>query len=109
MSSRDLAPISAAAPHLSGGLPLFEPPYGQITAIDLGKGEIIWQVPHGETPDEIRNSPLLKGLNIPRTGRPGIIGVADPCHLPGPDYGSQAGRPSVVAAMLGVELPVDRA
>ncbi len=32
-------------------------------------------MPHGETPDEIRNSPVLKGLNIPRTGRPGVIGV----------------------------------
>ena len=26
-------------------------------------------------PDEVRNSPALKGLDIPRTGRPGIIGV----------------------------------
>jgi quinoprotein glucose dehydrogenase len=57
------------------GLPLVKPPYGRISAINLDTGEIVWQVPHGETPDEIRNSPLLKGLNIPRTGRPGIIGV----------------------------------
>ncbi len=57
------------------GLPLLKPPYGRITAIDLNKGEILWQVAHGETPDNIRNNPLLKGLNIPRTGRPGILGV----------------------------------
>jgi quinoprotein glucose dehydrogenase len=57
------------------GLPLNKPPYGQISAINLDTGEILWQVAHGETPDEIRNSPLLKGLNIPRTGRSGIIGV----------------------------------
>ena len=57
------------------GLPLVKPPYGRISAIDLDTGEIVWQVPHGETPDEIRNSPALKGLNIPRTGRPGIVGV----------------------------------
>jgi quinoprotein glucose dehydrogenase len=56
-------------------LPLAKPPYGQISAIDLNKGEILWQVAHGETPDEIRNNPVLKGLNIPRTGRPGIIGT----------------------------------
>jgi quinoprotein glucose dehydrogenase len=56
-------------------LPLFKPPYGQITAIDLGKGEILWQVPHGETPDVVRNHPALKGLTIPRTGRAGIIGT----------------------------------
>jgi quinoprotein glucose dehydrogenase len=57
------------------GLPLVKPPYGRISAINLDTGEIVWQVPHGETPDEIRNSPVLKGLNIPRTGRPGVIGV----------------------------------
>jgi quinoprotein glucose dehydrogenase len=57
------------------GLPLVKPPYGRISAINLDTGEIVWQVAHGETPDEIRNSPALKGLAIPRTGRPGVIGV----------------------------------
>jgi quinoprotein glucose dehydrogenase len=50
------------------GLPLIKPPYGQITAIDMDKGEIRWQIAHGQTPDNIRNSPALKGLTIPRTG-----------------------------------------
>ena len=50
------------------GLPLIKPPYGTITAINLDKGDIVWEVAHGDTPDAIRNSPLLKGLNIPRTG-----------------------------------------
>jgi len=57
------------------GLPLIKPPYGRISAIDLDKGEIKWQVANGETPDRIRNHPALKGLNIPRTGRPGNIGT----------------------------------
>ncbi len=56
------------------GLPLPKPPYGRITAIDLNKGDITWQVAHGETPDNIRNHPDLKGLTIPRTGRPGLLG-----------------------------------
>lgn len=56
------------------GLPLLKPPYGQISAIDLGKGDIVWQTAHGETPDNVRNHPALKGLNIPRTGRSGIVG-----------------------------------
>jgi quinoprotein glucose dehydrogenase len=57
------------------GLPLGKPPYGRISAIDLNKGEILWQIAHGETPDNVRNHPALKGLSIPRTGRPGLIGT----------------------------------
>ncbi len=53
------------------GLPLIKPPYSTISAINLDKGEIVWQVPHGETPDNIRNHAALKGLNIPRTGQMG--------------------------------------
>jgi quinoprotein glucose dehydrogenase len=56
------------------GLPLVKPPYGRITAIDLSKGEIAWQIAHGETPDNIRNNPELKGVTIPRTGRLGLLG-----------------------------------
>jgi quinoprotein glucose dehydrogenase len=57
------------------GLPLLKPPYGRITAINMDKGEIVWQVAHGETPDEVRNHPALRGLNIPRTGRAGLVGT----------------------------------
>jgi quinoprotein glucose dehydrogenase len=65
----------APVPLLIQGLPLLKPPYGRITAIDLNTGEHVWQVAHGETPDEIRDHPALKGLKIPRTGRPGYIGT----------------------------------
>jgi quinoprotein glucose dehydrogenase len=57
------------------GLPLFKPPYGAITAINLDKGEIVWQIAHGETPDNVRNNPALRGVNIPRAGRAGNIGL----------------------------------
>jgi quinoprotein glucose dehydrogenase len=57
------------------GLPLVKPPYGSISAISLDKGEIVWQIAHGDTPDNVRNHPALKGLNIPRTGQAGIIGT----------------------------------
>jgi quinoprotein glucose dehydrogenase len=57
------------------GLPLFKPPYGSIVAINLDKGDIAWKVAHGETPDNIRNNPALKGVTIPRTGRGGLVGI----------------------------------
>lgn len=56
------------------GLPLLKPPYGRITAIDLKTGEFAWQVPHGATPDAVRNHPALQGLDIPRTGQAGVVG-----------------------------------
>ncbi|MDA1094523.1 MAG: PQQ-binding-like beta-propeller repeat protein [Acidobacteria bacterium] len=49
-------------------LPLVKPPYGRITAIDLSVGEILWQVPHGETPRYIREHPDLQGVDVPQTG-----------------------------------------
>jgi len=58
------------------GLPLLKPPYNRITAIDLNRGEHSWQVPGGDTPDNIRNHPALAGLNIPTTGgraRPAVL------------------------------------
>ena len=57
------------------GLPLIKPPYGRITAFNLARGEMVWQVAHGDTPDIIRNHPALKGLEIPRTGQIGLIGT----------------------------------
>jgi quinoprotein glucose dehydrogenase len=57
------------------GLPLVKPPYGLLSAIDLDTGTLTWQVPHGDTPDEIRNNPALRGLNIPKTGQQGNVGL----------------------------------
>ena len=57
------------------GLPIFKPPYGLITAINLDRGDIMWQTPHGDTPDNIRNHPLLRGMNIPKTGQAATAGV----------------------------------
>ena len=58
------------------GLPIVKPPYGVLSAIDLkNPDKLLFQVPHGDTPDAIRNSPLLKGLNIPKTGQGGSVGV----------------------------------
>jgi quinoprotein glucose dehydrogenase len=57
------------------GLPLLKPPYGVLSAVNLDRGEIVWQVPHGDTPDNVRNHPALKSLTIPKTGQVGTGGV----------------------------------
>ena len=57
------------------GLPLSKPPYGMLSAIDLDKGQVKWQTPHGDTPDVVRNHAALKGLNIPKTGQAQTSGV----------------------------------
>ena len=70
---RYLNPYSAGERDIRGpqGLPLLKPPYGTIAAIDLNRGEIVWNVPNGEGP---RNHPLLKHLNLPPLGQPGRAG-----------------------------------
>jgi quinoprotein glucose dehydrogenase len=57
------------------GLPITKPPYGLLAAIDLDKGQLKWQVPHGDTPDQVRNHAALKGLDIPKTGQAQTSGV----------------------------------
>ncbi|MGD2069501.1 MAG: PQQ-binding-like beta-propeller repeat protein [Gemmatimonadota bacterium] len=51
------------------GLPLLKPPYGSIVAIDLSTGERAWSVPNGDTPEEIREHPDLRGVDLPVTGK----------------------------------------
>src|SRR5436190_19892320 len=51
------------------GLSILKPPYGTIAAVNLDRGDITWRVAHGDTPDNVRNHPALKGLNIPKTGQ----------------------------------------
>ena len=57
------------------GLPLLKPPYGRITAYDMNKGEIAWQIANGDTPPAIKNNPALQGVNMPRTGSPSHAGI----------------------------------
>jgi quinoprotein glucose dehydrogenase len=57
------------------GLTLVKPPYGVVSAINLDRGDLVWQVAHGDTPDAVRNHPKLKGLNIPKTGQQGSVGL----------------------------------
>lgn len=58
---------SGRTPDISAlnGLPLTKPPYGTVTAIDLNRGEIAWQVPHGKGPVD---HPAIKHLDLPPMG-----------------------------------------
>ena len=71
------APLTGRAALVQGleGLPIMKPPYGVLSAIDLSNGTLKFQVPHGDTPDVVKNHALLKGMNIPKTGQSGSVGV----------------------------------
>ncbi|MBI4464651.1 MAG: PQQ-binding-like beta-propeller repeat protein [Acidobacteria bacterium] len=97
------------------GLPLTKPPWGRITAIDLNSGEHLWMVPNGETPEEVKNHPSLKGLDIGKTGKPvrgGIlvtksllfVGTSEPRALYG-DPVLQAFDKQTGERIAAIELP----
>lgn len=105
------APASGARPAGGGGgeggggltvqgIPLMKPPYATITALNLDKGDLTWQIAHGDTPDNIKNHPALKGLTIPRTGRQGRIGVLTTKTLVIAGEGGFAATPNGRGAML---------
>ena len=50
------------------GLPLVKPPWNRITAIDLRTGDHAWMQAAADTPDAVRNHPMLTGVMLPRTG-----------------------------------------
>ena len=77
------------------GLPLFKPPYGRITAINLNTGDHVWVKPNGDGP---REHPAIKHLNLPPLGQPGrasplvtktllFIGEGDPINVRTPPGG----------------------
>jgi len=47
------------------GLPLWKPPYRRITAYDLNRGEIAWQIPFGKGPTD---NPAIAHLNLKALG-----------------------------------------
>ena len=56
------------------GLEIVKPPYGRITAIDMNSGDHLWWT-NADTPERIKNHPLLEGIDVPRTGIPTRSGV----------------------------------
>jgi quinoprotein glucose dehydrogenase len=63
--------MTGSSPQLPHGLRYMKPPYGRITAYDMNRGEIAWQVPNSDTPPTIQAALAAAGLtNIPPTGNP---------------------------------------
>ena len=50
------------------GLPILKPPYSTITAFDMNRGEILWQVANGSGSSRVENSPALEGIDLPPLG-----------------------------------------
>ena len=53
-----------------GNVPISNPPWGTLTAIDMNAGEIVWQEAVGERP-EVRSDPALAGVALP--ARLGVV------------------------------------
>lgn len=66
----DLAYVKGSRRWIAGpqGLPLFKPPYGRVTAIDMNTGDHVWMVPNGDGP---RDNPAIAHLNLGKLGVPG--------------------------------------
>ena len=60
---------------LDNGLPINKPPYGVLSAIDLNKGEHVWQVPLGDD-ETVRNHKALANVALPK--RLGSVGATGP-------------------------------
>ena len=78
-----------------GPIPLIKPPYAHLVAIDLNAGEIAWKVPFGEGSRELREHPLLRGVELP--ARLGTRGNSGPMVTKGGLVFVGAGAPYLYA------------
>ena len=73
-SDMDYFSAGLRAPTVFGKIPLTKPPWGRITAVDMNTGEHKWMVPNGDTPQDIKDMPELKRVNLPKTGKANRVG-----------------------------------
>jgi quinoprotein glucose dehydrogenase len=85
------------------GLPLFKPPYGRITALDMNKGEILWQVANGDGP---RDNRAIAHLHLGPLGNPGLAAPLATKTLLFVGEGSDA---MVNAGRIPPEMPFEEA
>ena len=66
---------NGAAITVHRGIPVLKPPYAFLDAVDLNKGELVWQVPFGDDA-ALRKHPALAGVKLPeKLGAVGDAGV----------------------------------
>jgi quinoprotein glucose dehydrogenase len=46
------------------GLPILKPPYSEVIATNMDKGEHLWRIPIGDADDYVKKNPALQGLNL---------------------------------------------
>ncbi len=51
------------------GLPCVAPPWGTLAAVSLDSGDVLWQVPLGSVPDQLR-LPIPVTIGLPNLGGP---------------------------------------
>lgn len=60
---------------IHNGIPVLKPPYAYLDAVDLNKGDLLWQMPFGDD-SALRNNPSLQGVKLPaKLGAVGDAGV----------------------------------
>lgn len=67
--------FGAEPARLAPGVPLVQPPWGRITALDLTDGTLAWSVPNGDTPPGLAERLGLDPETLPRTGRTSRAGL----------------------------------
>ena len=83
------------------GLPLFKPPYGRLTAIDMTTGEHSWMRAIGKGP---KNNPALKNLNITEDlgWARRIFVLATPTLI----FAAQEGLTKITLATVNLNAPI---
>ena len=46
------------------GMPILKPPYSELVAVDINKGDQLWRIPVGGAPETVRKHPALKNLKL---------------------------------------------
>jgi quinoprotein glucose dehydrogenase len=85
------------------GLPLFKPPYGRITALNMNAGAIAWTVANGDGP---RDNPAIAHLQL---GPLGNTGHAAPLVTKTLLFAGEGSDAMVVRGRVPADMPLDTA